>query len=84
MDKDNINYLLTAKPEDFDLLSAVDAVLELSDSLEDILFQINDVPEEEFQGLNYKQWKMKATYKKNIISSALRRFRARVQELRIK
>ena len=79
--RENIDFLLVANPEEFDLDGAIEAQLELSYAFDDINFQINDVPEYEFKGNNYKKWKTGACYKRGKISSAYKRFRNRVNRL---
>lgn len=79
--RDDTNYLLSAIVEEFDYKSAVDAFILLAEALEDIQFQLNDIPEFEFQGRDYQKWRMGAAYKRNLISAATRRFRFRVKEL---
>jgi len=78
--KDNTNYLLTVNVAEFDLEEAVAAKNELSDALDDLTFQLS-LPPSEFQGTDYQVWFKKASYKKNRIASAYRKFKARVVEL---
>lgn len=78
--KDNTNYLLTVNVAEFGLEEAVEAKNELSDALDDLTFQLS-LPPGEFQGTDYQTWFKKASYKKNRIASAYRKFKARVVEL---
>lgn len=78
--KDNTNYLLTVNVAEFDLEEAVAAKNELSDALDDLTFQLS-LPRSEFQGEDYALWVKKASYKKNRVASAYRKFKARVIEL---
>ncbi len=78
--KDNTNYLLTVNVAEFDLEEAVAAKNELSDALDDLTFQLS-LPRSEFQGEDYALWHKKASYKKNRVASAYRKFKARVIEL---
>jgi hypothetical protein len=79
--REDTNYLLSADPNDFDLEDAWVALIKLEDDLDDISFQLNDVPEEEFRGPNYTKWRMSASFKRNRIASARRRFKKRVNML---
>ena len=78
--KDNTKYLLTVNVAEFDLEEAVAAKNELSDALDDLTFQLS-LPRSEFQGEDYALWHKKASYKKNRVASAYRKFKARIIEL---
>lgn len=71
--RDDLNYLLGANPEDFDLWEVKDAIIFLSDTIDDFEYQIG-APREIFQGQDYDSWLMKARYKLNKVKSARRRF----------
>ena len=80
--KANVNYLLSIDPNELtDFFEILEGHLALCDSLENISFQLNDVPRAKFKGQTYEDWKMGASYKRNKISASERRFRARVKEL---
>lgn len=78
-DRQDIEYLLTAEPVEFTIEEAVEALLLLEDSIDDIKFQLEDVPKSKFQGSNYDNWKIAASYKKNRILAARRRFKYHIQ-----
>lgn len=77
----DINYLISAEAADFDLYGAMEAAMNLADSIDDINFQLLDVPQAEFKGRDYDKWKTGASFKRNKLNQAYRRFRLRVREL---
>lgn len=77
-DRSDVDFLLKAEPEEYDFFEALDAYLMLADSLDDISFQLNDVPRDDFSGSDYEKWRKGASFKRNKISSATRKFKFRV------
>ena len=79
--RNDIDFLITSNPDDFDYYGCAEAVCLLQDSLEDIDFQLDTVPKRKFTGNNYEDWKTKCIYKKNRIKAAFRRFLYRIKWL---
>lgn len=79
--REDLNFLLGAQVEDFDMFGALEAYHTLMDVYLDLLFQLL-AAEKDFKGSDKEAWIIKANYKANRTVEAARRFSRRYRELK--
>lgn len=79
--REDLNFLLGASIEDFDMFSALEAYHTLMDVFLDLNFQL-EASELDFKGRDKESWELKAKYKQNRVVEAARRFSRRYRELK--
>lgn len=71
--REDCEFLLKSNPDEFDLNELKDAIILLSDTIDDMDMQAT-IPRELYQGENYDKWRLGLLFKMNKVKSARRRF----------
>lgn len=81
MQRNDVEWLLSASPDEFDMDGAREARDLLDECARDIKFQTEEVPYEEFSGPDYYKWRKSAVFKLNRVLAAKTKFNNRYEDL---
>lgn len=79
--REDVDYLLGADPQDFTVEEARDARDLLEAAINDISFQLDYVTADTFDGVDFDKWRRSAGFKKNKMLQAKRQFNNRYEDL---